>query len=92
MLVPSTRLEDERLGPAADQVKAEARRTGQEALEHGRQIVQETAETAVQKGQEAVAEVRDELQESAQEHARDVGETARESAGRVAEPTPQAGA
>ena len=33
MVVPSTRVEDERLGPVADQVKEKARETGQEAVE-----------------------------------------------------------
>ena len=35
MLIPSTRLEDERLGEMADYVKDKARETGQEALEEG---------------------------------------------------------
>src|SRR5689334_22905836 len=38
MLIPSSRIEDERVGPVADQVKEQARQTGQEALEHGKQI------------------------------------------------------
>ncbi len=43
MLIPSTKIEDERIGPVADQVKEQAKQTGQEALEHGKQIAQETA-------------------------------------------------
>ena len=40
LLVPSTKVEDERLGPVADQVKEQARQTGQEAIEHGKEIAQ----------------------------------------------------
>ena len=56
MVVPSTRVEDERLGEVSDQLKERARETGQEALERGKQVAQEAAEsakeTAKQRGQE----------------------------------------
>jgi gas vesicle protein len=84
MLIPSTKLEDERIGPMADQVKEQAKQTGQEALQHGKQIAQETAETASEKAQEAVAEVKDKAQESAQSHTQDVTESARQSAEQIA--------
>jgi gas vesicle protein len=83
MLIPGTKVEDERIGPVADQVKEQAKQTGQEALEHGKQVAQETAETAAQKAQEAVAEVKGSAQESAQSHAHDVAESARDSAEQV---------
>ena len=35
LLVPSTRVEDEKIGPVADQVKERAAETGQQALERG---------------------------------------------------------
>jgi Protein of unknown function (DUF3618) len=35
LIVPSTRVEDEKLGPMADQVKVTARDAGQEAVERG---------------------------------------------------------
>jgi hypothetical protein len=43
MLVPSSRVEDEKLGPMADQVKQQAKQTGEEALEHGKQVAQSAA-------------------------------------------------
>ncbi|HMJ34229.1 MAG TPA: DUF3618 domain-containing protein [Baekduia sp.] len=43
MVIPSTRVEDERIGPMADQVKDQIKDTGQEALEHGKAAVSETA-------------------------------------------------
>jgi gas vesicle protein len=64
MLVPSTKVEDERIGEAADQVKDQAREKGQEAVERGKQVVQETAETAKQTAQEKAREQADELSSS----------------------------
>jgi gas vesicle protein len=69
LLIPSTTVEDERLGPVADQVKEQAHETGQEAIEHGKRIAQDTVQTAAQKAQEVASEVKDTAQESAQQHA-----------------------
>jgi ElaB/YqjD/DUF883 family membrane-anchored ribosome-binding protein len=85
MLVPSTKVEDERIGPVADEVKEQARQTGQEALEHGRQITQEAVETAAEKAQEAASEVKPSAQEGIRSHAHEVGESARESVQQVQE-------
>src|SRR3954447_26507682 len=46
MLIPSTSVEDEKIGPMADQLKQQARETGQEALEHGKQVAQDVAQSA----------------------------------------------
>jgi gas vesicle protein len=83
MLIPGTKIEDERIGPLADQVKEQAKQTGEEALQHGKQIAQETAETATQKAQEAMADVKETAQESAQVHGQDVTESAKKSAEQV---------
>lgn len=85
LLIPSTKVEDERLGPVADQVKEQARQTGQEALEHGKQIAQDTAQTAAQKAQEVAAEVKDTAQDSAQLHAEQLKSSALDSAQTVKE-------
>jgi hypothetical protein len=54
--MPPTRLEDERLGPLADQAKDSVKGIRQEALERGRQVAQEAAgsatETVRQRGPE----------------------------------------
>jgi len=42
MLVPSTRVEDEKLGELSDEVVDRAKQTGQEALEQGKQVAQQT--------------------------------------------------
>ena len=71
MLVPSTRIEDEKIGPMADQVKERAKDTGQEALERGKEVAQDAAqsakETAQQSGQEQAEELRGSAQDKAQE-------------------------
>ena len=43
LLIPSTRVEDEKIGPMADQVKDKARETGQEALDRDLEIHRLTA-------------------------------------------------
>jgi Protein of unknown function (DUF3618) len=69
MLVPSTRVEDEKLGDLSDQVIDKAKQTGQEALEHGKQVAQETAQSA-----------QETLKDSAQQHGQEVKQTAQENA------------
>jgi Protein of unknown function (DUF3618) len=71
LIVPATRIEDEKLGDVSDQVIEKAKETGQEALEHGKQVVQEAAqsakETAQQSGQEHAEQIKQSAQQSAQE-------------------------
>jgi gas vesicle protein len=76
MLIPSTRVEDEKIGPMADQVKEQIKETGQEALEHGKAVVSETASSAAdaakQTAQEQGKDHASQLQDSAQQSAQDV--------------------
>ena len=65
MLIPATRVEDEKLGPVADDVKDRVKETGQEALEHGKQVAQDVAQSA----QETV-------KESGQQHAQELASSA----------------
>ena len=74
LLVPSSRVESERLGPVADQVKERAAETGQEALERGRQVVGEAAKSAKETAQESGRQQAEELGSSAQEKARQTRE------------------
>jgi gas vesicle protein len=67
MLVPSTKIEDEKLGPVADQVKEKARETGQEALERGRHVAEEAAQSAVETARETGQEQAGELRDSAKQ-------------------------
>ncbi len=69
MLIPSSRVEDEKIGPVADQVKEKAKETGQEAIERGKQVAGEAAESAKQTAQESGRQQADELRSSAEEKA-----------------------
>jgi hypothetical protein len=85
LAIPSTRVEDERLGPVADQVKDRVKETGQEALDRGKQVAQEVAttatETARQSAQEQGQGLADSAKQSAQEVAQDAKSQARSQAG-----------
>jgi hypothetical protein len=69
MVVPSTKIEDEKLGPMADQVKETAKETGQEAVERGKQVAQQAAasaqETVKESGQQQAEELRSSTQDKA---------------------------
>jgi ElaB/YqjD/DUF883 family membrane-anchored ribosome-binding protein len=73
LAVPSTRLENERLGPVADQVKDRVRETGQEALDRGRQVAQEVASSAADTAKEQTQEHGQDLAQSAAQNAQDLG-------------------
>ena len=72
MLIPSTRLEDERLGEMADDVKDKAKETGQEALERGKQVAQEATEQVVETVKERGSEEGQAVASSLQSKAGDV--------------------
>jgi uncharacterized protein DUF3618 len=72
MLVPSSRVEDEKLGPMADKVKEQAKETGQEALERGKQVAQSAAQSAA-----------DTVSAEGQKHGEQLAESAKQSAGSV---------
>ena len=73
LAMPSSRVEDERLGPVADQVKDKVKETGQEALERGKQVAQEATQTAVQTAKEQGQD----LAQSAKQNAQEAGSQAR---------------
>jgi len=75
MLVPSTRVEDEKVGPMADQVKEQAKETGQEALERGKEVAQEAAESAKETVQEKGPEQAEQLRDSAKAKAEGTAES-----------------
>jgi hypothetical protein len=78
LVVPSTRVENERLGPVADQVKDKVKETGQEALDRGKQVAQEVASTATETAKEKTQEHGQGLADSAKESAQDVRSEARQ--------------
>ena len=72
LAVPSTRVEDEKLGPVADQVKDKVKETGQEALDRGKQVAQEVASTAADTAKQRTQEHGQELADSAKQSAQEV--------------------
>jgi hypothetical protein len=78
LAVPATRVEDERLGPVADQVKDRVKETGQEALDRGKQVAQEVASTAADTARQRTQEQGQELADSAKQSAQDVASEARQ--------------
>ena len=80
LAAPSTRVENQRLGGVADQVKDRVKETGQEAMERGRDVVQQAAQSAV-----------DSAREQGQRHGRAMTERARESVQDIAGATPEHG-
>jgi gas vesicle protein len=79
LLVPSTRVEDERLGPVADQVKDKVKETGQEALDRGKQVAQEATQTAVQTAKDRGREHGQDLADTTRQNAQEVRAQARQS-------------
>jgi ElaB/YqjD/DUF883 family membrane-anchored ribosome-binding protein len=73
LAVPSTRVEDERLGPVADQVKDKVKETGQEALDRGKQVAQEVASSAADTAKEQTQEHGQDLAQSVTQNAQDLG-------------------
>jgi hypothetical protein len=78
LAVPSTRVEDQRLGPVADQVKDKVKETGQEALDRGRQVAQEVASSAADTARQRTQEHGQDLADSAKQNAQDLGAEARQ--------------
>jgi gas vesicle protein len=72
LVVPSTRVENERLGPVADQVKEKVKETGQEAVDRGKQVAQEVASTATDTAKDKAQDHGQELADSAKQSAQDV--------------------
>jgi gas vesicle protein len=66
MMVPATKIEDERVGPIADQMKDKAMETGQEAIERGKDVAGQVTEQAVETAKEAGQEQAEELKSSVQ--------------------------
>ena len=67
LVIPSTRIENERIGEMSDRVVEAAKETAGEAVERGKHVVQEAAETAKESGRQQGEELASNLQDRAQE-------------------------
>jgi len=81
MLLPSTKIEDERVGPLADQVKETAAETGKEALDRGREVAGQAVDSVKEAGGEAMETAKD----AAQEQAEGLKESAKEGVQEVSD-------
>jgi hypothetical protein len=79
LVVPGTRVENERLGPVADQVKDKVKETGQEALDRGKQVAQEATSSAAATAKQEGREHGHGLAQSAKQNVQDVREQATEA-------------
>lgn len=75
LLLPSTRVEDEKLGDVADQVKETVKESGQEALDRGKQVAQEAVDSAKGTARESAGQQSEEMAESLKASAREVAPT-----------------
>lgn len=57
LLLPSTRVENEKIGPMADQLKEQAKETGQEAIERGKHVAEQAAQTVKDEGRQQAQEM-----------------------------------
>ena len=64
LVIPSTRVEDERIGEMADQVKETVKETGAEAVQRGRQVAQDAASAASESTSQQGQQLTDTLQEN----------------------------
>jgi hypothetical protein len=67
LLIPSTRVENERMGEMSDRVVDAAKETASDAVERGKQVAQEAGETAKESGKEQGQGLASNLQERASE-------------------------
>jgi gas vesicle protein len=72
IFTPSTKTENEKLGPMADQVKQGAAEAGQEAIAHGKEVAKAAAQSAADTAREQGREHGEELQSSLQQKVQDV--------------------
>jgi hypothetical protein len=72
-LIPSTRLEDEKVGQLSDQVGEKAKEAGQEALDRGKDVAHEALDSAQQTVQERGGGQAQELASSVRDKAQEIG-------------------
>lgn len=72
LLIPETSKEHEKLGPAADQAKAQVAETGREALERGKSVAQSAVRSAAETAEREGREQSQELGQSAKENIDDI--------------------
>jgi uncharacterized protein DUF3618 len=67
LATPSTRVEDEQIGPIADELKSTAAEAGREAVERGKTVAREAGATAIEAGHDQGEELAASLQDKARD-------------------------
>ena len=75
LLLPATRVEDEKLGEVSDQVLDRVKETGQDAFERGKQVAGEAVDSARETAEESGREQGKEVAASVKETARELAPT-----------------
>jgi Protein of unknown function (DUF3618) len=74
-LLPSTNVEDEKLGEMSDQVGEKAREVGQEAVQRGKQVAREAVDSAKETAGEQSGDAAQQMASSLRDKAQEVGST-----------------
>jgi ElaB/YqjD/DUF883 family membrane-anchored ribosome-binding protein len=74
-LVPSTQIEDEKIGPLADTIKDQALESGKEAMNRGQQVAQDVVQSATKTAQESGQRHAQEFSQSTAANARETAAT-----------------
>jgi hypothetical protein len=74
-MLPSTSVEDERLGEVSDQVGEKAREAGQEALDRSKDVAREAVDSARQTVEERSGDEAEQMTSSLRDKAQEVGST-----------------
>ena len=74
-LLPSTSVEDDKLGEISDQVGEKAREAGQEALDHGKEVAREAVDNAKETAGDKTGDAAKEMASSLRDKAQEVGST-----------------
>jgi hypothetical protein len=69
LMIPATRVENERMGEMSDRLVEAAKETAGDAVERGKQVAQDAAQAAKESGREQGQELASNLQDRAQESA-----------------------
>jgi hypothetical protein len=74
-LLPSTSVEDDKLGEMSDQVGEKAREAGQEALDRGKEVAREAVDSAKETAGDKSGDAAQEMASSLRDKAQEVGST-----------------
>ena len=74
-LLPSTSVEDDKLGEMSDQVGEKAREAGQEALDRGKEVAREAVDGAKETAGDKTSDAAQEMASSLRDKAQEVGST-----------------